>query len=92
MAQVNPPDDPFEFPCEHGFKVFGDAADQVQFGQKVLQVIQSVVPVKSDAVQLRPSSKGRYVCVTISARVSSRQQLEDIYTRLRSLEGLRYLL
>jgi len=92
VAQVNPHEELLDFPCEHGFKVFGDAADQAQFSQNVLQVIQSVVPVSSDAIQLRPSSKGRYVCVTISAQISSREQLEDIYTRLRTLEGLRYLL
>lgn len=92
MGQINPPVDLFEFPCDFPFKVFTDAEDRDEFCQQAITAVSGVVPVVRENLQLRPSSKGTYVCVTMTVAVSSREQVEKIYTLLRELQNVRYIL
>lgn len=92
MGQQITPDEIFDFPCEYQFKAFGDAALKDSFCHALLQTVRAVVPVADDNLQVRPSSGGRYVCVTLTARVTCRTEIEQVYAGLRTIEGLRYLL
>jgi len=92
LAKSSPPEELFDFPCDYQFKAFGDTTNQDDFCRRVLEAVSGVVPVSPDALQLRPSSGGRYICVTINARIQGRPELEAVYASLRNLKGMRYLL
>ncbi|ORJ63460.1 hypothetical protein B5V00_00935 [Geothermobacter hydrogeniphilus] len=92
VGQADSPEELFDFPCDFQFKAFGETACEESFCREVLQAVSRVIPVDREALCSRTSSGGRYVCATITVRVSSRGQMEAIYAELRTLEGLRYLL
>jgi putative lipoic acid-binding regulatory protein len=72
-----------EFPCEYTFKIFGRRSDT--FVAQVRRMIAATLgDVADDAVSVRESSQGRYLSVTVLARVESRAQLERVYADLRA--------
>ena len=81
-----------EFPCHFEFKAFGPGDDDETFLIKVLNAISTVVPVARQSMKTRPSSAGRYQCVSALVTVHNRTQLEAIYKALRSIDDLKYLL
>lgn len=81
-----------EFPCDYQFKVFGPAADDNDFAGAVHRAANSVMPVSRDALKVRLSSGGRYLCVTLLVRLQNRTQLDAMYRVLRQLPELCYLL
>lgn len=81
-----------EFPCHFEFKAFGPGDDDETFLIKVLAAISTVVPVSRQATRSRPSSAGRYQCVSALVTVHNRSQLEAIYAALRTIDDLKYLL
>lgn len=84
------PEDLFDFPCDHIFKVFGEGTDD--FVRSVREAVSAVVPVPLDAIKLRRSSGGTYLCVSLLIRVQNYPQLTAIYAALQNVPGLRYLL
>ena len=80
----------FEFPCDHMFKVFGPNDDD--FVAAVRSAFSSVTPVALDAMKFRPSSGGAHQCVTVLVLVHNYQQLLDIYSAIKLVPRLRYLL
>jgi uncharacterized protein len=78
------------FPCDHIFKAFGP--DDEEFVQSVKKAVSTVLPVPLDAVKLRSSAKGSYVCVSVVMRLHNADQLRRIYAELHRIEGLKYLL
>jgi len=80
------------FPCHFEFKAFGPGDDDETFLIKVLNAISTVVPVSRQAMKSRPSSAGRYQCVSALVTLHNRRQLEAIYTALRTIDDLKYLL
>lgn len=81
-----------EFPCDYIFKTFGPADSQECFVAAVLAAVGKVVPVSRDALRLRNSRQGTYVCVSLVVRLHNAHQLERIYLALREVPGTRYLL
>ena len=86
------PEELFEFPCDHPFKAFGTNDSEGTFLHAVRAAVEAVMPVSLDAIKLSQSSDGTYLCVTVMVRLHNFQQLEAIYTSLRRVEGLKYLL
>lgn len=69
------------FPCEFIIKVFGKASDE--FETNILMLIrkhQSNLP--ENAIQNRPSKDGKYLALSITVNVNSREQLDAIYREL----------
>ena len=91
MTDRLPPEELLEYPCTYEYKAFGPAADEA-FVDRVRQVVGGFVAVGGDSVRTRLSSGGRYQCVSVLVRLESGRQLNDIYTALRTVEGLCYLL
>ncbi len=85
-----PSEELFEFPCDHMFKVFGPNDDE--FAATVRSAISGVTPVALDAMKFRPSSGGVHQCVTVLVRVHGYSQLVVIYSALKQVPRLRYLL
>ncbi len=86
------PEGLLQFPCDFIFKAFGPNGESGRFTQAVHEAVSRVTPVPLDALKVRPSSKGTYVCVSVLVRLQSFEQLRDIYAELRQVEGLNYLL
>ena len=71
-----------EYPTIYTFKIFGRRSDA--FVDRVRAIIADTLgAVPLDAVKVRESSQGRYLSVTVLARVESRRQLERVYADLR---------
>jgi len=81
-----------QFPCDHVFKVFGDNVAAGSFEAAVFRAVNEVLPVARDAMKSRVSGKGHYRCVSVVVRVESMEQVAALYTALRGLDGLRFLL
>lgn len=85
-------DELLKFPCHFEFKAFGPGDDDETFLVKVQAAIGTVVPVARQAMKSRPSSAGKYQCVSALVTVHNRAQLEAVYTALRTIDDLKYLL
>ncbi len=71
----------FEFPCEFPIKVMG--ADEGKLGNLLREVLQQHSPECVDReFKLRPSSKGRFVGITVTITATSKPQLDAIYQAL----------
>jgi putative lipoic acid-binding regulatory protein len=72
-----------QFPCLYTFKVFGRRTDT--FAERVRDILSATLgTLPHDAVSVRESSRGRYLSVTVLARVEDRSQLERVYADLRA--------
>jgi len=72
-----------EYPCDFPLKVFGVA--QQGFAQAVAEAVQVHAPDFSAAnIEMRASSGAKYLSLTCTVRVTSREQLDDIYRILSS--------
>lgn len=80
------------FPCHFEFKAFGPNDDDDKFFSSVQNAVSSVVPVARQAMKTRPSSGGKYQCVSVVVPILNRQQLEAIYAAIRTIDDLKYLL
>jgi len=85
-----PPEKLFKFPCDHLFKVFGP--NDGEFAEEVRSAVSGVTPVALDAMRLRPSAGGAHQCVSFLLHVYNYPQLLLIYSVLKQLPRLRYLL
>lgn len=90
MDTPETPLDLFEFPLDYEFKAFGP--NDESFNQALLSAIAEVATVSEHSLRQRPSSSGKYRCVTVLVRVQNRDHLQQVYGQIRSVEGLRYLL
>lgn len=79
-----------DFPCDHTFKAFGP--NDGDFVVAVRRAVASVTPVSLDAMKARPSARGRHQAVSVLVRVHDLQQLQEIYTVLKAVPRLTYLL
>jgi hypothetical protein len=70
-----------EFPCAFPIKVFGLA--EADFEAAVVAIVRRHAPrLGESAVTQRTSRGGRYVSVTLTVDVESREQLDAIYRAL----------
>ena len=76
---TNPP--LLTFPCEFVIKVFGVASDE--FETAVIGIIRNhISDLREDAFRTRPSKDGKYLAITITIDVESREELDNMYRDL----------
>lgn len=92
MTTSDSPKELIDFPCHFEFKAFGPGSVESRFDDQVLAAVSTVVQTSRQAMKSRPSSGGKYQCVTVLATIQNRTQLEAVYAELRKIEGLKYLL
>ncbi|GAB4168954.1 MAG: DUF493 family protein YbeD [Geothermobacteraceae bacterium] len=92
MADKGSPLDLLEFPCRYPFKVFTDRRDMSVFEQEMSSCAAAVVGPNAAELSRRASSRGTYTCVTMTVAVEARSQIEALYSSLRRLQGVCYLL
>ena len=79
------PLDLLDYPARFPLKVFGEKS--TQFEDIVLQLVKARCPqAEFIEVSHRPSKRGKYIALTLTFTVHSRQQLEDIYQDLYECE------
>ena len=70
-----------EFPCDFPLKIIG--LQQPGYAQSVLAIVQKHAPDYDGAnMEMRPSSKGKYLSLTCTIRATSRVQLDGLYQAL----------
>jgi putative lipoic acid-binding regulatory protein len=80
---IDPKDSLIDFPCDFPIKVFGVA--QQDFAQAVAEAVQRHAPdFNASNIEMRASSGAKYLSLTCTVRVTSRDQLDNIY---RALSG-----
>jgi len=71
------------FPCDFTIKVFGLGTEE--FEAAVLMIVHQHVPNFSDRmIQSHPSKQGKYLALSLTVHVDSKDQLDDIYRALSS--------
>lgn len=70
-----------EFPCDFPLKIIG--FQRAGYAQAVLEVVKRHAPDYDGAtMEMRASSKGKYLSLTCTIRATSRQQLDALYQAL----------
>ena len=72
-----------EYPCDFPIKVMGERVDG--FVHAITHIAKQFEPgYDASTVELRESSSGKYLGVTITVRATSRDQLDELYRTLTS--------
>ena len=81
---MNGPDDSLiTYPCDFPIKIMGVTQDA--FAQTMVDVVCLHDPeFDADKMEMRPSSKGSYLSLTVTVRATSREQLDNLYRALSS--------
>ncbi len=75
---IEPKDSLIDFPCDFPIKVFGIA--QQDFAEAVAEAVQIHAPdFNASNIEMRTSSGAKYLSLTCTVHVISREQLDDIY-------------
>ena len=80
---LNPADSLIEYPCDFPIKIMG--AMQDAFAQTMVDVVSSYdAEFHAGKLEMRPSTKGNYLSLTVTVRATSREQLDNLYRTLSS--------
>jgi len=80
---LNPVDSLIDYPCDFPIKIMG--AMQDAFAQTIVDVVSSHDPeFHAGKLEMRPSTKGNYLSLTVTVRATSREQLDNLYRALSS--------
>lgn len=80
-----------EFPVDFPIKIMGRRVDG--FAQAMSDLVREHVPAFDPAtIELRSSSHGNYLGLTVTVRVASREQLDAIYRALTAHPMVRLVL
>jgi hypothetical protein len=72
-----------QYPSEFPIKVMG--AMQDGFAQTIVEVVRQHDPTfHAGKMEMRPSSQGKYLALTVTVTAVSREQLDDLYRALSS--------
>jgi putative lipoic acid-binding regulatory protein len=78
-----PTDSLIEYPSDFPIKIMGPMQDT--FAQTMVDVIMLHDPTfHSGKMEMRPSSQGNYLALTVTVRATSREQLDNLYRALSS--------
>jgi putative lipoic acid-binding regulatory protein len=72
-----------EYPSDFPIKIMGIMQDA--FAQTMVEVVTRHDPTfHAGKMEMRPSSKGTYLSLTVTVRAISREQLDNLYRELTS--------
>lgn len=78
-----PTDSLIDYPSDFPIKIMG--AMQDNFAQTMVDVVVLHDPTfHAGKMEMRPSSKGNYLSITVTVRATSREQLDNLYRALSS--------
>ncbi len=77
----------FEFPCRFPVKAMGRDAEG--FPAHVMKLVAAEVgEIKHEDVDIRSSSQGRFLSVTVTFTAQNREQLDAVYRNLTASERI----
>jgi len=80
-----------EYPSDFPIKVVGIMHDE--FTDRIVQMIIEHDPTfDAGKVEMRPSSQGNYLSLTVTVRATSREQLDNLYRALSGHEMVKFVL
>jgi len=80
---LNPANSLIDYPSDFPIKIMGVMQDT--FAQTMVDVVISHDPeVHAGKLEMRPSTKGNYLSLTVTVRATSREQLDNLYRALSS--------
>ncbi len=80
---TRPADSLIEYPSEFPIKIMGPMHDT--FAQTMVELVTLHDPTfHAGKVEMRPSTKGTYLSLTVTVRATSREQLDKLYMALSS--------
>lgn len=75
------------FPCDFPLKVVGLCTPEFEI--EVLTIVRKhVAHLKEDAIKTRLSHQGKYLSMTITITVDSKEQLDNLYKELSTNEHI----
>jgi putative lipoic acid-binding regulatory protein len=78
-----PTDSLIEYPSDFPIKVMGVMQDA--FAQTITELVVLYDPTfHAGKLEMRPSTKGNYLSLTVTVRATSREQLDNLYRALSS--------
>lgn len=90
-AMTEPTESLIEYPSDFPIKVVGIMHDE--FAQTIVEVVTVHDPdFHAGKVEMRPSSAGKYLSLTLTVRATSRNQLDDLYRALSSHPMVKFVL
>ncbi len=79
----NPEKSLIDYPCDFPIKIMG--AMQERFAETMVEVVTLHDPdFHAGKVEMRPSTRGNYLSLTVTVRATSREQLDNLYRALSS--------
>lgn len=80
---IDPSESLIEYPSDFPIKIMGLMQDQ--FAQTMLELVTLHDPeFHAGKMDMRPSSAGKYLALTVTVRATSREQLDNLYRALSS--------
>ncbi|CAL63111.1 conserved hypothetical protein [Herminiimonas arsenicoxydans] len=80
---TEPTESLIEYPSDFPIKIMGLMQDQ--FAQTMLELVTLHDPeFHAGKMEMRPSSAGKYLALTVTVRATSREQLDNLYRALSS--------
>lgn len=90
-AMTEPTESLIEYPSDFPIKVVGIMHDE--FAQTIVEVVTVHDPdFHAGKVEMRPSSAGKYLSLTLTVRATSRDQLDNLYRALSSHPMVKFVL
>jgi len=87
----DPQESLIEYPSDFPIKVMG--AMKENFAETIVEVVKGFDPeFTAEKMEMRPSSKGNYLSLTVTVRATSREQLDNLYRALSSHEMVKVVL
>lgn len=81
--------DVWQFPMDFPIKVMG--LHREGFIEEVIEVVQVHAPDDYNPKHA-PSASGKYLSVTLVIRAESREQIDNIYKAVWTIDGVKYVL
>ncbi|HEY8025862.1 MAG TPA: DUF493 family protein [Burkholderiaceae bacterium] len=79
----SPAESLIEYPSDFPIKIMGAMHDA--FAETIVDVVLQHDPTfHAGKVEMRPSTKGTYLSLTVTVRATSREQLDNLYRALSS--------
>lgn len=83
VTDTAPGDSLIVYPCDFPIKIMGIKQDA--FAQTIVELVTAYDPdFHAGKLEMRPSTKGNYLSLTVTVRAISREQLDNLYRALSS--------
>ncbi|BEV18118.1 DUF493 family protein [Herbaspirillum sp. DW155] len=91
MPTISPEESLIEYPSDFPIKVVGITHDA--FAETIVAMVVEHDPeFHAGKVEMRPSTQGKYLSLTLTVRATSRTQLDNIYRALSTHEMVKFVL